>query len=93
MACCIFAAMLITNFLVFYRKLKSLLGFNVEDDDLWQPKPTVSPWKRHLKMALPMVLLSSTAVYGTLHWHHITAWMNPDNCQNTLQEEHCGMHH
>ena len=89
MACCIFAAMVITNFLVFYRKIKSLLGFKVDEDSLWQAKPTNSPWKRHLKLMLPVLLVASTALYGTLHWHHITAWLNPDNCL----EEHCNMHH
>jgi hypothetical protein len=92
MACCIFAAMIITNFLVIYRRVKSFLGFKVEGDSLWRPEEygkTKAPfWRRSLRVALPVFMIGSTAVYGTLHWHHITAWMEPSYECDASQSHH-----
>ncbi|MAZ90067.1 MAG: hypothetical protein CL693_20735 [Cellvibrionaceae bacterium] len=94
MACCIFAAMIITNFLVIYRRIKGFLGFKVEDGSLWQPeengKTKASLWRRSLSVAIPVFMIGSTAAYGTLHWHHIIAWMEPSyECDSSLSHREC----
>jgi hypothetical protein len=77
MACCIFAAMIIANALMYTRRIKRFFGFKVSDewDDLYNDAPSNSQKQRYLwtRCVAASLLLGATATYGSLHWHHMVA--------------------
>ncbi len=91
MACCLFAAMIITNFLVIYRKIKSFFGFKPDGENGGATQADSPRWFRAVKLALPVLMVSATALYGTLHWHHITDWLDPaSQCSANHRHHDCG---
>jgi hypothetical protein len=96
MACCIFAAMIITNILFFYRKIKELLGIAVDENaDMWRPTEQRAPgFRRARRMALPVLLLSGSVLYGGFHWDHLTAWArDTPACEVAQPDSDCHRHH
>lgn len=78
MACCIFAAMLITNVLVYWRRLKAFMGYAISDnpglitaDDSQRPEKDMSIRYRVRRGAVPALLIVATVTFGTMHWRHM----------------------
>jgi hypothetical protein len=96
MACCVFAAMIITNILFFYRKLRSLLGFREDAGaDMWRPaEQRGTRLRRVARLALPMLLVSGSVAYGGFHWDHLTGWLrNAPGCEEAPSGRDCQHHH
>lgn len=78
MACCIFAAMIITNILVYWRRLKTFMGYAVSDNPGLvtaqdSPKPSKSMALRHRirRAILPTFFIGATLSFGAMHWQHM----------------------
>lgn len=78
MACCIFAAMIITNILVFWRRLKMFLGYAVSDNPGLvsahgenTPANNMSVKYRIRRQAIPACLVLATLAFGFQHWQHM----------------------
>tara|TARA_R110002167_G_scaffold30753_27_gene101550 strand:+ start:280 stop:612 length:333 start_codon:yes stop_codon:yes gene_type:complete len=78
MACCIFAAMLITNVLVYWRRLKAFMGYAVSENpglvtatSAQRAEKNMSLRYRLRRCAVPVLLLMVTVTFGSMHWRHM----------------------
>lgn len=78
MACCIFAAMLITNVLLYWRRLKAFMGYAVSENpglvtatSAQRTKKNMSVRYRLRRSAVPVLLIMATVTFGTMHWRHM----------------------
>src|SRR5690554_1252513 len=77
MACCIFAAMIISNVLVHWRSQKAFFGYQAGENPgvvTSSPSPDKSMALRYRlrRGALPALLILGTVSYGALHWQHMS---------------------
>ena len=78
MACCIFAAMLITNVLVYWRRLKAFMGYAVSENpglvtatSAQRAEKDMSLRYRLRRSAVPALLILATVSFGSMHWRHM----------------------
>ncbi len=78
MACCIFAAMIISNVLFHWRRLKAFFGYHSSANPGLVTADSATPAPRNMALryrlrraALPSLLVVGTATYGSAHWQHM----------------------
>ncbi|QQD17325.1 hypothetical protein I6N98_13245 [Spongiibacter nanhainus] len=77
MACCIFAAMIISNVLVHWRRLKAFFGYQTGENPgvvsvEGVARKNMSLRYRLRRGALPALLILGTVGYGAMHWQHMS---------------------